>query len=843
LILKHNLYGVEIDERAGALAAFALTMKARQKARRFFRKPTQPNICVMENVSFKKDELDQYIDKVGKNLFTFNLGLTLQQFADVKNFGSLIRPEISDVGAVLETLKEKNLKNDIFLHTTHKKVIQLLEQVQFLGTKYDVVVANPPYMGGRGMNSDLKDFLKSEYKDYKSDLFAAFAVRITEMTKHTGFIGLMMPLPWMFISSHEKLRKHFIDSNTITNLVQPEYNAFWASAHIPICCFTLTKQHLPNHKGSFVKLDDFYGADLQPIKLKEAIQDPENCDYFYRAAAADFKKIPGSPIAYWVSEQFLNVFAKYMLIKSYGSTRKGMATGLNEKFVRAWAEVSHNQIGIGLSRDGAVESGLKWFPYANGGAYRKWYGNYDDIVNWEDDGNRLQTEQHSSGRIRAVNLNLDYIFREGLSWTSITSSHFSIRYLPIGFLFSSASNALFTNADQRVFLGLLNSKTHSFLSKVLNPTLNANPGDIGKIPVPNLSDTDIVQVDQLIKISCQDWDSYERSWDFEDFPLLRDEYYEGNLADTYASLRQDWQEMTDEMQRLEEENNSIFIEAYGLQEELSPDVPLKEITLTCNPHYRYGSKNNDDKLEARLLGDTMKEFISYAVGCMFGRYALEKGGLILANQGETLDDYLRKVPNPSFPADEDNVIPILDDNWFTDDIVDRFYNFLRLTFGDEGYEDNLRYIEAALGKDIRAYFVKDFYNDHIKRYKKRPIYWLFSSPSGSFNALIYMHRYRPDTISVVLNNYLREYRSKLSTRKAYLEQISISTASSAGEKTSALREIVKLDKVLRELTDYENETLYPLATQQVTIGLDDGVKVNYNKFGKTLKKVSGLTEK
>jgi type II restriction/modification system DNA methylase subunit YeeA len=297
------------------------------------------------------------------------------------------------------------------------------------------------------------------------------------------------------------------------------------------------------------------------------------------------------------------------------------------------------------------------------------------------------------------------------------------------------------------------------------------------------------------------------------------------------------------MQRLEEENNRIFIEAYGLQDELTPEVPLNEITLTCNPHYRYGGNKTEAELEALLLADTMKEFISYAVGCMFGRYSLDKPGLILANQGETIEDYRQKVPNSSFPADEDNVIPMLDGDWFPDDIAERFRKFLRVTFGEEHYDENLKFLENAIGKDIRKYFLRDFYTDHVKRYKKRPIYWLFSSPKGSFNALIYMHRYRPDTVSVVLNDYLREFRTKLTAHKNHLEQVSISESATASERTKALKEIEKLNKTIEELADYEREVIYPLATEQVAIDLDDGVKVNYGKFGNALKKIPGLDAK
>lgn len=346
---------------------------------------------------------------------------------------------------------------------------------------------------------------------------------------------------------------------------------------------------------------------------------------------------------------------------------------------------------------------------------------------------------------------------------------------------------------------------------------------------------------KLVQLSRSDWDSYETSWDFTAIPLLSPEYRGEKLEDSYIRIRTHWQSMTDDMQWLEKENNRIFIHAYGLDDELTPDVPLEEVTLTCNPHYRYGNNKSEEELESLLLADTMRELVSYAVGCMFGRYALDKPGLILANQGETIEDYLKQIPEPSFPADDDNVIPMLDGDWFTDDITERFREFLRIAFGEEHYGENLRFVEQALGKDIRKYFLKDFYNDHVRRYKKRPIYWLFSSPKGSFNALIYMHRYQPHTVGTVLE-YLRDFKDeKLKARKDHLEAVSISAGASQGEKTKALKEIEKINKILVELDDYERDVLYPLATEQVEIDLDDGVKANYPKFGEALKKIPGLS--
>jgi len=434
-------------------------------------------------------------------------------------------------------------------------------------------------------------------------------------------------------------------------------------------------------------------------------------------------------------------------------------------------------------------------------------------------------------------------FFEHIGWSKITSAKSSFRFYRESFSFDSAGLALFgTHIDLLEALAFLNSKIAEHLIQVLNPTLNVTPKIIKVLPWKRTQMSEMT-ISKLIRLSLSDWDSYETSWDFTSLPLLDASYRGDTLASTYKNLRTHWNEMTLEMQRLEEENNRIFIEAYGLEDELTPDVPLKEITLTCNPYYRYGDEKTEPELEALLLADTMKELISYAVGCMFGRYSLDKPGLILANQGETYEDYCRLVPNSSFDADKDNAIPVLDGDWFSDDIVSRFRKFLRVAFGEEKYEENLRFVEKALGKDLRQYFLKDFYNDHVKRYKKRPIYWMFSSPDGSFNVLIYMHRYRPDTASIILSEYLREYQNKLS---GYMKNLLLKEANpdlSKGEKVKALKELNKLRKTQDALTAYERDILFPLANQRLEIDLDDGVKVNYPKFGAALKKIPGLEAK
>lgn len=967
-ILTNNLYGIEIDERAGELAAFALTMKARAKQRRFFNKGVKPNICVLENVHFDGNELKDYMDFVGRDLFTAPLQTTLRQFEEADNFGSLIRPDVTDVDGMLRILESKNVSGQLFISMTHQKVLQALRQADYLSPKYHVVIANPPYMGGRGMNGRLASWLKDNYADVKSDLFSAFVVRCSELGKNLGQVGIMSPNVWMYISSHEKLRIFLTSQKTLSNLVELPLTGF-KGATVQICVYNFVNKLSPELQGGYVRLVGFKGGDDEmSLFTREAIRNP-NCGWFYRASASDFKKIPGSPIAYWVNDGLRKIFTNPS-IETITISDGQNKTGNNDKFVRFHWELSKRTIG----------KNARWFFYAKGGGFRKWDGNIDDVVDWSEGARQHYRKDHVCRIIP------EYLwYKKGITWGLITSSKPSFRFLPEDATFDVGGSSVFfkNDGDLEYTLGLLNTKLSLNILKMTNPTLNFQVRNIRDVPfavVPQRS-----RVEEIVKSALYDakadWDSYETSWGFTSLPLLNPDYHQSSLKATYHKLRAHWRDMTLEMQRLEEENNRIFIDAYGLQDELTPDVPLNEITLTCNPHYRYGNDKSEEELEALLLADTMRELVSYAVGCMFGRYALDKPGLILANQGETLADFVRKVcsgkclvdsegenngngsqlsrvdrlaegdgfggigvsgneaisqgralridqssqtvsgfhsvqhsgrsgqkidggvseflvdckrfksrdgnPNPACPAlevcnernsttnsqsgrgseptperadeqpeitthcplstihflpDDDNVIPMLDGDWFVDDISELFRKFLRVTFGEERYEENLQFVEKALGKngiarDIRDYFLKDFYSDHVRRYKKRPIYWLFSSPKGSFNALIYMHRYRPDTVSVVLNDYLREFRTKLTSHKNHLEAVSISGSASQSEKTKALKEIEKISKMITEMEEYEREVLYPLATEQVEIDLDDGVKVNYPKFGKALKRI------
>ncbi len=544
---------------------------------------------------------------------------------------------------------------------------------------------------------------------------------------------------------------------------------------------------------------------------------------FYRASAENFKKIPGIPIAYWVSNQILNLFSNNKQIYEYSISDGQNVTADNDKYLRLNWEVDFSKVGINN----------KWVFYSKGGVYRKWFGNLDYVVDWSETA-RKNYRKNPSARIIP-----EYLwFKEGITWTLITSSKQSFRFLPNCATFDKGGSSIFfkNNADLQVALLFLNTRISEYLLGLFNDTLNLQVDDVRRLPLsPDKNKIDENLLKQLIKISKSDWDSYETSWDFTTLPLLSPEYLSPTIEASYQKLRIHWQEMTNDMLSLEEENNKIFIEAYGMQDELTPDVPLSEITLTCNPHYRYDANKPEEELESLLLADTIKELISYAVGCMVGRYSLDKPGLILANQGETIDDYLEQIPEPSFKPDDDNIIPVLDDEYFTDDIVYRFKDFLKTVFGEKTLSQNLDYIAKALtGKSssspekvIRDYFLRDFYKDHLRRYKKRPIYWMFSSgKQQGFNALVYMHRYNKATLSKMRTDYLLELEAKLEAELTSLSEDPV--------KNKA--RISKIKKQVDEMRTWD-ELLNNKALALIEIDLDDGVVVNYAKFEGLVRKI------
>lgn len=845
LILTHNLTGLEIDDRAGALAAFALAMKAMEKMgrRRFLRMEVKPDIRVFQNLSFTDAEMQDVANMVGKDQFSTELQETLGQFVQAKNFGSLIVPAYHEPTKMLRNLEAQDIGSDLLLKDVKKRVMDVLRMAEALSQRYHVVVANPPYKIRSDLNGDLTKHLDDYYPNSKMDLYSAFIDRSICFVKQLGYAALVTMESWMFLRSYEKLRQSILLHHSILGLTHMPYLgkggtpmgiSFGTDAKI---IQTFQSHNIPA-TFSCVR---YYETDDKMIPL----QFPVKNERFSVRSSRELKDIPGSPIAYWVEQYMLSLFQEQRQFSEQFYAKQGIATGENDRFLRQWHEISFKDLDVRQEGCDSFMSQVKWHPYSKGGGVRRWYGNHFLVVNWANNGSEIRNFKDKTGKSRSKLTNLKFQFKEGVTWSLTSSSDFSFcaRFRPSGFVFDVNGMSAFPKEDwipRSYSTALLNSYVPQQALKLINPTMAFQSGDISRIPLPNKNpvDLELEPVESCISLSIADWDAYETSWDFATLPLLSTDHRGESLKDSYECLRRHWQSMTDEMQRLEKENNRIFIDAYGLQGKVPlEDAPIGEITLTCNPAYRYGMKESVESRETRLRADTIAEFLSYAVGCMFGRYSLDSPGLILANLGESLEDYLARVPTPTFKPNTDNIIPVLDGNWFADDICERFRQFLRVTFGDAQFRENLHYIETALGKDIRKYFTKDFYSDHVKRYRKRPVYWMFSSPKGTFNALIYMHRYRPDTVSVLLNDYLREFISKLESERGRLEKVIDDPNASQRERTEALKESAVVARQIDELNGWERDTVFPLAQAKMEIDLDDGVKVNYSKFGNALKNI------
>jgi hypothetical protein len=873
LILKHNLHGVDICDRAAALAAFALCMKARAKDVRFFRRMVQPNIIELRDIFISPEEMQAWFSATSVEFNQSELDQIHQFRENTSNFGSLIQPVLSSsaITDLLVKVGDVNPYGDGLIEATRKKIRAVLRQAEALTQRYHVVIANPPYMGQKVMNAQLKTFITGNFDDVKADMFAAFIERSRSLTLHQGFMGFMTPFVWMFISSYEKLRKTILTRASITSLIQLEYSGF-EGATVPICTFTLKNSGNLLREATYIKLSDFRGSKNQGPKALEAIRNP-SCGWLYKRKAKDLLGLPGVPLAYWLSDTAREIFENGFSIEKIAEPRQGMATSDVGRFLRRWFEVANNNVGFGMrSRIDASKSGKKWFPHNKGGDFRKWYGNNNYLVNWYNDGEELLgfAAQLYGSPTRTIK-NISYYFLPSISWAMIGSAQFSVRMTGEGFLFDVAGPSAFPKKELMGLLcGMLNSCVAFLLIKAINPTLNYNSGDIARLPINDniLALTEQIDpiVSDLITRARADWDNFETSWDFRDQPLLRPGLKGATLEASWLNWEVQSTAAIRRMQELETENNRLFIGAYGLDGELQPEVPEKQITLFCNPASRYkkkGKKNaiEDDSADALerdieagedytpeecsklFKADTVREFLSYAIGCMFGRYSLDASGLILADAGSTVQDYMAKVPNPSFAPDADGILPVLDGDWFSDDIVARFREFLRVTFGEAKLAENLAFIETALGKDLRKYLAKDFYKDHLKTYKKRPIYWMVSSPQGSFQALIYLHRYNRDTVNLLLNDYVRSFLHKLEERHRQLTAITLDESVRPAERTRAAKELGKIEKMLKEIRAWERDIVLPLAQKRLEIDLDDGVKVNYLKFKGLLETIPGLEKK
>jgi hypothetical protein len=829
LILRHNLHGLEICPRAAQLAELALVFKAREQSRRFFQ-PEQlvrPQIIELQDVQFKDGELNDYIEALDLGeLFEPNLFKQLHQFEEAKNFGSLIQPCLDEraIANVLRAIEAKDLGGQLFLRETHLKVLRVLEQAEALTQRYLVVVANPPYMGSGAMNAKTKAFATELYAYSKADLFAMFIERNAMLTVARGMISMVTMQTWMFLSSYEDFRERLLCDSPPVSLIQIGYNSFPEinSKVAQACAFVLLKS-LASAAGHYLNLNDApQSADKELVFLDKL----KNRD-LYAVAAAEFRKVPGTPIAYWASANIREAFARMDTLSRVASPAKGMFTGDNSRFLRLWWEISNDNSLRGCqSHQESACADQKWYPLQKGGEFRRWYGNEEHVVNFKGDGQELKEFKGYGER------NPRFYFTEGLSWTKITSSMFSARYSSIGHLYDDASCVcpVFEENNRLAVLGLLNSIVGGRLVGVVSQTLNFSPGEIARMPFskPNVYIDETVSA--CVEQSQADWDNFETSWDFRDQPLLR----AGLKGLVLEASWRNWQAQNTaairRMQELETENNRLFIAAYGLEDELQPEVPEEQITLA--------------RAEARR---DMVAFLSYATGCMMGRYSLDHPGLILANVADTLENYFAKVGKSTgdltFQPDPDGIIPVLDGEWFEDDIVARSREFLEVTFPESTVTENLRFIEESLGKDIRKYFCSEFYKDHLQTYKKRPIYWLVQSPKKGFSCLIYLHRYTKDTLNQVLNNYFRPYLQKLEARLAQLGLDQLNDDLPARERTAARKEAEKITKVLKECQAWEQDALLPLAQQRIELDLDDGVKVNYLKLQDVLAPIPGLAAK
>ena len=898
-ILTKNLFGMEIDSRVAEAAVFSLLMKAREHDPDIFDRGIFPNIRVLRKHILPPEERNAVIRKGfrGKSreeTETLNHALRedLRLFEDADLFGTLLRPKLTAAQAekLLAAPPEAVFENpELAQNPVFQKTFrEILNQVISLSRRYDVVVTNPPYMGSRGMSPRLVSWLNKHFAEVKNDLFSAFIVRNMELTRPGGQLGFMTPFVWMFISSYKKLRQKIFGEKTLTTLIQLEYSGF-DGATVPICVFTLRNEKIPGYHGAYIRLSGFRGTENQAPKVLEAIQNPE-CGWFYRADSADFQIIPDSPAAYWLTPAEFSIFHHARTLREVATPRQGCATSDNKRFLRLWHESAFSDIMFGVpSLQAAKETGKRWFPYNKGGAFRKWSGNREYIINWENDGEEIKEAvagryTYLDGNVNYVVKNREYYFRESLSWSKITSSGFSLRYYPPGFAFDVSGCSLFCKEEsteyEKPLMGCLNSPVMTRVLNTLAPTLNFEVGQIAKFPLVE----DFLQktaecvplVEELIRISDADWNSQETSWDFTQHPAFLPEFHEASLSAVFAKILAAGRETTLRMKALEEENNRIFLRAYGLDQTLTPEVSLKDITLRCNPFYRYQAEDSpasEPSLEARLLADTVKEFLSYAVGCIFGRYSVDVPGLILAGHEKTAEDFCRMVEEqqpgtkrsesdrietenrsailsghcatlrsrllfpgcqiPTFMPVKNNCVLITDDSISADpekNLILRLHDFLAKTFGPETLTQNVAFLEKTLGKTLSKYFLTHFHADHGKMAKHRPIYWMFSSPAKTFNALVYLHRMDAGTLRCMLAEYLTPMIEEKKARREIL-------AASPGNETHARTKIKRLTRELADLETYRDTILLPLIDEDINLSLDDGVKVNHAKFGAAVRKI------
>lgn len=842
LILTNNIYGIDIDPRCKQLAAFALTMKARAYHSRYLRRAVQPNTIALEAIEH------DVIASTG----AWSSKSTMWQFENVDTIGSLLQINPKECAQI-------QVESGLF--GTRQQLLKT--QAEYLSQKYHCVVTNPPYLG-KGFCDVLKNYIQTHYPNSKADTMATFMERCLDYAPVNGKVAMINMQSWMFLSSYESLRIDLLEKYNIDSLLHLGPHAFDEIGGEVVQCatFTIAKHKPSNDGGIYYRLVDGRNSS----EKENAFLRRENG--FYGINQSNFEKIPGCPIGYWVSENIRETFTRNLPLSAVANPCVGLQTADNGRFLRSWFEVNIERIGFGhKNAASAAESGRKWFPCNKGGGQRRWYGNQSEIIDWENDGIRIKEFPG------AVIRNESTYYKETIGWNMISSGGESFRFYPEGFILNNASCA-YPCKDILGALGLLNSKFISLIAKIINPTINLSNGVVAKFPymvIDKESYKSLVQ--QNITISKLDWDAHETSWDFLENELIRLSVCQ-NTADTMADscqadgstlpsrwqapantlaeamerYKEVWREQFLQLHANEEELNRQFIEIYGLQDELTPDVPLDEVTIL-----QKGEISIEDGDIVWHEDIIIKQLISYLVGCFMGRYSIDKPGLIIASQNQDLSALGVKVEGIDNGAagrieiDDDGVVPILAGEYFPDDMTVRIEQAIKLIFGEEHFQANLRYIEEKLSKPLREYLFKDFFNDHIdgKMYQKRPIYWMFSSKMGDkrkkgyFKALVYMHRMESDTLSKLHADYVVPYIDKIEQQHIEAEDLSLRDDISQAARNKARKSAEEYADQIRELKDFE-QVLVQMASQRLSIDLDDGVRVNYPKFYPLVEPIKGL---
>lgn len=832
LILEKNLFGLDIDDRAAQLAAFALVMKARADDRRLLNEPPKLNVLsLQDSKGLDHEEIATHLAPFGVR--RESLWVLLDTFAHAKTLGSLIQIPVAlseQLESMTAGLQGALRSGDLYAQQAAQDTLPLLRQALVLAMKFDAIVANPPYMGNKFYTPALKSYVASNFGFAKGDLYTCFMARGCDLAKEGGRVATITIPNWMFLSTFEDLREKLLNDSTVETFLHNGRGVF--GSDFGSCAFTVIKGRCARYKGRYKRLFDKQGS----VASNEELEARFHTALPLEAIAEDFEKIPGSPIAYWASEAVIRSFQDGAYLGVIAETRKGMGTGDNARFVRYWHEVSSSRLFLNCtSREEASSSGRRWFPYNDGGAYRKWYGNNEMVVNWENDGAEAKesaTIKNDGGHWSRYLVSLDYFFRPGITWTAISSSRFSARQFERGYLFSSAGMCLFSEPDARgVHLGLLNSNVASHLLTFLSPTVNYGAGEIGRLPVPAGIDTETTTkiVAQAVELAKDDWDSQEGSWDFKGLNIVAAEHSQNRLEQAWLQDRDRRIALAHELKELEEANNRIFIEAYNLQHDLEPGVPDELIGV-----------NRPDREQDCL------RLISYAIGCVLGRYSLNEPGLIYAGAGNVGFDVGRY--SGKLPVDDDGIVPNTNEYWFEDDAASRVRDFMSAVWGPSTLVENLSWLAESLGKKghetpeeaIRRYLADRFFKDHLQTYKRRPIYWLFSSgKQGAFQALVYLHRYNEGTLARMRSEYVLKLIPKLSSRLDTLGK-DMSESTSAANRTKLQKQIEVLRKRQIELLAFE-EKLRHYADMRISLDLDDGVKVNYAKFGDLVAESKAIT--